>query len=506
SSCVFIGCDEKKVEVNSISFKETESITMIVGQEYEPNVSVLPSYADNRNYYFEIGSNPDVLKISNKKITAMKSGVCQLKVVSQDNDYLTDMISIKVLDEAVQLSAPQNLVFYDNAFSFDPVKNAESYTILVNGAEFNIGNSTKFSLTQYEQLSNLSAYNTLLDVKVKANGDGVVSLSSQYGDSFKQIKISSVENLKIKQNTLMFDKVLNVGSYSIKFSNEKETVLSMDIDSADFNGNVIEIGLAKYLPHLNSGEYYCEVLASSNNYEIKTTENVSASAPSVVKFDSLAKPSNISFNAYTLHWDKVLNAEYYSILDESGNIIKDNIETNSFDLTKLNLSSTSYSYKLVANTISDLNVLTGLNYSDVISFKILEKPVSSIQNKVISWGTVTDATAYQVVITNQQGDVVQNSVVANNSYSISQLPAGNYEYKVKSLGNGKNTLASLDSSSGNFKFLNSVLDFKIENKVVSWQSAESNLFNLTILDESNNEILNTNLTSTSYDVSSIILN
>ena len=189
ASVVFAGCkDDKTTKLTSIGFKETEAITLVLGNTYQPQVVLTPSYADNLDYYFETSSNSNVITIINKSIKAVGEGVAQLKVVSAENSNLNDIISVKVIPETIKLSAPKNLTFNGSSYSFDYQTMAEKYIVNVNGVAFDIGTRNSLSLEEIA-VSVPNVYNTVLSAKVQAVGDGNITETSQFSEELKVLKI-----------------------------------------------------------------------------------------------------------------------------------------------------------------------------------------------------------------------------------------------------------------------------------------------------------------------------
>ena len=132
-SLLCCACKGEDVDVEKIKYVDTNEIVLVVGERYAPQIEVVPSYASNKDYYFEMGVNSGILEIKDKTIVALKEGNAQLKVVSCDNSNINDVISIKVISSPITLSNPQNLKFDGTKFSFDSVDNASGYVIDVNG-------------------------------------------------------------------------------------------------------------------------------------------------------------------------------------------------------------------------------------------------------------------------------------------------------------------------------------------------------------------------------------
>ena len=99
-SFCFFACKETKVKVDGISFVD-QSISLLVGEEYEPKVKILPSYANDRSYTL-IADDVTALEIDGGTIIALKPAMgVKLKVVSNENDNINDIIVVNIYAEAV---------------------------------------------------------------------------------------------------------------------------------------------------------------------------------------------------------------------------------------------------------------------------------------------------------------------------------------------------------------------------------------------------------------------
>ena len=147
------GCD-KSTPVKDIAFSlnEGEQIVLMIGQELDIKdyVTIKPSYASNKRYSI-LSLDENVVRVENKTLVAVSEGSTQIKVVADDNSNKEDLMTVIVKKTKTKLNAPLNLR-YDKeikAFTFDAVTYASSYTLKINGQEYDLGNSTIFSLNQY---------------------------------------------------------------------------------------------------------------------------------------------------------------------------------------------------------------------------------------------------------------------------------------------------------------------------------------------------------------------
>ena len=488
SSIVFVACKESKVKVSSIAFKETENITMIVGQTYNPKVSVLPSYANNRSYSFSVESNSDIIKISGGSIVALKEGVVQLKVVSNENGYLTDMIAVRVLPTAIKLDAPTNLQFDGEKFSFSSVNYATSYFMQINDdEEIELGNSTSYTLEQYQAKLGMSAYDKVLNVKVRAVGDERITVPSGYSSVISVLKISAPYDVVVENNVYKFTKIKNVEKYNLSFYTLEDELFVMELNSGDYVGDEIAIDLTAYKDIFSGGQYFAKLTATDKDYVKVDNEKVIPSNDTVLAFDVLSKPTNLVISNYVLYWDSVLGANDYTLFDSDNNVLRDKIATTSIDLKELGLVVGSHSYKLVANSNQNINVISSVNISEVITVRLLEKPNVDIEDKNIVWDSVAGATSYHLIIYKNNGEVEKDINLVANSYSVANYAKGDYRFEIYSCGDNKKTLTSLDYSTGTFKVLAEATGLKVENKKILWNSVEGTKFDVKIYNSTSAE-------------------
>lgn len=494
-SIVFVSCKDSKVTVSNIQFKETQSIVMVIGQTYTPNVSVTPSYATNKGYYFSVSSNTDIVKIEDTTITALKEGVVQLKVTSEENENLTDIIALTVLPSKINLSCPQNLSFDGEIFSFSPVNYATNYLININGRDFDLGNSVSWTLKQYADAIGDSAYDSVLNIKVKALGDERIAINSPYSDAKSFVKISKPSAI-VQDNNLKIEKINNVNTYSINFANKAANLFSLTLDAVA--NTELTINLSDYAGYFTGGEYYCSIIATNERYSL-SADSVLNSNNFVLVFDVLAAPKNLNVVDYTLHWDSVSGADYYTLYNNN-TILQDNLETTYFDFKSLSSTGAEFNFKLVANSNTNLNVVDNFNVSTNLEISVLSAPTNlKAENYVISWDDVAGNAGYNLKIL-KDGVEQESIVLMTNSYTVSkyQASAGKYGFKLETRGNNINTLSSLESSSKEFTVLEAVSNLKVEDMKIVWSSSIENGKYEVVVDSPSdeayiNEIVETNL-------------
>lgn len=462
---------QKTVALETIKFND-EVIELLVGESYTPDVTILPTDASKRSYKL-VSEDISVLSVNGGTITALKPALgVQLKVVSDENSLINDMISVNIYAQPVNLSAPKNFVFNGNKFSFNEVKGADSYLLKVGNKEINIGNNTTYTFSNLVgKVDNL--YNTNLEVSVKAVGDERIYISSQYSASLKLIKLTEIEQAYIEDEKLYIKSLPYVDSYLVKVLKGGEEVLSVEVDDEQNGYYVLDV--ASLSDSINGAQYDVQINANCNGLIVDQSK-VYDGNPTTLAYKVLQQVKNVVMNNYVITWNKVDGADNYTvqICNETGTYreYKD-ITTNRFAIDIIE-SAGEYWCKVIANSNAEQNVLSGKIYSSNVYFEVLHVPTLTFNNGVISWAD-TNAEGYLLYIENASGDpIVDEVLVSGTSYRIEDYAAGDYKIQVASCGNGLSTLRSSYTNLTNFAILNKVSELSVKNKTVSWKDNDAN--------------------------------
>lgn len=499
SSLFFVACESEKYDVETIAFKE-DKIVMIVGQEYTPSVSVLPSYASNKGYHFDVMGNLDVLKIDGKVLTALKEGSVQLKVVADNNEYLEDVVTVSVLPNPLKLETPSSLRFDGELISFSPVENATSYNLYVNGTKIELSGKTSIDFDDLTAQFDDDLYNRVLSIKVGAVGDARITIPSDYSKEITVLKISKPQEFDLEDNIISFSKVAGVKEYGLKFLKNSQNVLTLNLNDSDFTGSVVKIDVKDYIDSFDGGEYSCELTCKKNNYESLATVEIFESDKLDKTFDVLGQPQNFRMSNNVLYWDSVVGADYYVIVNGSNNVIATNIKNTFYDMTEKLKNSNSYTKKVVACS-NKKDVVSKIKYSSTVGYSVLSNPSVSvdIESGVLSWSEVVGAVAYNLVLTVGKNSTTQ--LVAGTQFDLNSLSAGDYTASVTAYGNGVDVLNAKGSADIEFSIQNPVANVEISNKVISWTADENAVVNLIVKDSNDVELKNEMLSTNSYDLS-----
>lgn len=503
SSLVFVSCDNKEYETTSIAFKETEKIVLVVGDEYTPSINVLPSYASNKGYHFEVMGNSTILRVESKKIVALKEGVAQLKVVADANEYLNDVIAVKVLREPIKLDTPSALRFDGQLISFAPVENAMSYNLFVNDHKIEMQGRTAITLEDLAE-KNIKIFDTILNVKVQAVGDNKITVPSNFSTEINVLKISTPKNLSINNNILKFTKIAGVKEYVLDVYENDKAVFSLILKDSDFAENECMINLADHITKFDGGEYFCELMCSKNNYDSLSNVEIFSSNKIEYTFDVLAQPQNFKMLNGMLYWDNVIGADYYTLWNNIG-VEVEKIVGNSYDLSTKIENGKTYSYLLVARS-DNKEVVSNLKFTSAVAFSVLNNPDVriNIADKSVEWNEVDQAFAYQVSV-KKDGNEIESYISTDTKINVADFDCGNYQVEVTACGNGTTILTAKGNKSVSFVAQDVAKNVRVENKTIVWDMNEGVQVNLVVYDPMHAEIINETLDTNSYDLSGYIL-
>ena len=244
-----------------------------------------------------------------------------------------------------------------------------SYTIKVNGKEFDLGNSYNFNLEDYGNL----AYNNVITAQVKANAASYMYAydSSNYSAEYKIYQAKEVDNLKVKDGVLSFDRITNKEKYNIYFNDElvyeetDEAIFSLAEMDVKYAGKDIQIKVKTLVGEEIKDQFgdtvdnYCDSTAVEINTHIVQTLNLNVSAAS-------------------LSWQNLKNISTYKLFvnDVEQNVL---INDNQFNLTTLANFNTLFGTGAVCE-LKVVPVLTNVentaktSVDSVVKVKQLSKP------------------------------------------------------------------------------------------------------------------------------------
>ena len=442
-SLLFFGC-ENKTPVENISFEDDE-IVLLIGEIYTPPIVVSPSYATDSSYTLT-SSDSSIISVSENSIRAVGEGSTTIRVQSNEDSLLEDVITVTVRSTKSVLGAPRNLTYNSDgqAFIFDTVHNATSYTIKINGQEINLGNSNSYSLDQYSEHAN--AYDCILTVQVMANAPtySQAFVSSSYSEEISIFQNSAVTSAQIFNGELSFNKNQNSDNYSIlingaEYYRGSDTKINLTSVPSEYAGKDVTIGIVSLV---------------NNEIKLQDVENV-------IYYDSksydikvfVLDVANPVLSSTTVSWNNVNNSGSYAVYIDEEEV--SSTEHNYFDLSTLenfqDLTNKDGGYLLKIEPMipaESVNILKSEKKGEELHFNRFDTPIVNTSNNLISWQAVEDANTYVLELT-YQDNTFKTSTTAT-SFSLSNYPAGiEYQFKIYVEGctiGGVNYLASQEVS------------------------------------------------------------
>ena len=490
ASIMFFSCKQQaKINVESVSFIDT-SISLLVGEEYSPQVKVLPSYATIRSYAL-ISGDVTALKIEGGTITALKPAMgVTLKVVSDDNENANDVIVVNIYNEASELQKPTGLNFDGTKITFVGKDNASSYVLDINGNEINIGNNTEYNFELVEQRFP-ELKNQIINCKVKSVGDGKIFIDSDYEQMLPFVKLSGVDNAYVQSSNLHFDEIAGVTTYNIEVVVQGETKQTIIATSDDIVNGQAVVDISALIDSKNGAKYVLNVVPNAEGFEGVDKDYVFVGQTTKLNYNVLGMVNNVTVANKVVSWNFVENAQTYTVQVFKGNDLIgefDNITTNYLQLSYIDAGE--YYCQVLANS-SNENTTTGKIYSQLASFKILQAPTIIANNNSVYWESVEDAQGYLVTIRNGEGEIVPNinkKFVISNSYNVSSFGAGTYSIEAIACGNSKDIITSAVSPQTSWIVLKSV-QASVVNKTLKWIDNDVNTKQAYVLNISGQEIV-----------------
>ncbi|MBR2969604.1 MAG: hypothetical protein IKC49_00940 [Clostridia bacterium] len=431
-SMFLFGCDND-VPVNSISFNlgEESQIVMLVDQELDMDqfVDIRPAYATNKDYKI-ISSDTSVLSVSGSVVTAHKEGECVLRLVARDNSDKEDIMTIRVKQSIEVLETPRNLQ-YDTtlqAFTFEMVDNASNYTININGEEYSVGNSNIFPISKY--LGNSLDTVMTANVKAEASKFSFAYQSSPYAsEPYKYYQTAPVTNMSVVGGVLRFDSntsVTNIYINGTLYEEISTKELSLVDLNEDFAGQSVVVAAQAVVDQ--------EIVDSLDN---GVRNFNSTKVEKIVQVLDIIRPTMVST---TVSWNNVIYSNGYKVYIDNVNIANNKLITEDLDETSgvvnvnyFNLDNLANIETLItSDKISNIKVLPILsqysqnigmtNVVDDISVSRLDTPEFTLDEEVISWSSVDNASTYLLSVATDEGET--KASIRANEFDLSKFGSG----------------------------------------------------------------------------------
>ncbi len=428
-SLFLFGC-ENYTPIDNIRFEEQE-IVLLIGETYSPRVVVTPNYATERGY--EITSNDTrIVKVENNTLTALTEGTTTIRVVSKDNELLEDYVSVQVRKDRTTLDVPRNLTYNPTtqAFNFDMVDNASSYSIKISNDTINLGNSTSYSLERYNNEYG-SAYNNVLEVSVRANAATYSQAfnNSAYSTAISIYQNSEVLGVKVENGVLTFDRVESSNNYLIAIDGEEfyrgEYRNNFDLTAIDakYAGKTVTLSVTALA---NIATY-----SRLSNYSTITFYDSPASQR-IINVMNVSAPEIVDT---IISWDSILYAESYNILID--NAVVGNTSATHVNITTLEDYADIVSVGGEAHTINidpvmkeSQDVLKTASKGEVKYINRLDTPTLVAEGNQLTWSS--DSSQYILNLTGGEHDISIRTDLTN--LSITNYPAGIYTLTIVAVG------------------------------------------------------------------------
>lgn len=416
-SVILSSCGGKDVEVGaptSIQY-DGETISWQAGENATEYVLIIndgdPKTLVGTSYSYRIADTMNTVTFS---------------VQSVNGDKKSDPV-VKTL---TRLSAVTSIVYADGKFDWDPVENATSYSLRVDG---NVVSSS--AQTEYEYLE--AGTHTF---SVRPLNDDSATYFSSWSANLEITILSAPKNVRFSFDTkqITWDRVTGASAYSVSINSTETTVTTNNYQyTGDEDGN-ISIKVKAIAPVDAS---------STKKYDSKYTEALS--------YTFLEKITEVHMEDGILTWNAVANATYYKLkLMTAGATTKvETVHENSYSGLQ---SGKTYSVEITAYGADDTYCPTT---SKALTVNILAKPTLSFSHNtnanstganVISWspnnGESTRVGGYTLKIEKDSRVIFEEEfgpeVLSYNEFDFAD--EGRYTISVKANAN-QNTVGDFDS-------------------------------------------------------------
>ena len=432
SFCLWVQASRTPVERVDFDLTEIggEEISLLVGDEYCPKITFVPSFASNKGFSFS-SSNQEVLQISGQKIVAVSAGSAVLTVVAADNETIQNTILVRVYDAPIKLGgadvdAALNLRYneLDKKFTFNGIANAVGYTININGEDISLGQRLEFSLEEYAQ--HHQAFDCGLIAKVRADAPSYshVAESSDFCAPITIYQVGEVQNVKIEadengQSYLTFSHP-HATNFDLSINGEKQPELT-DLSSTKISLMALQNKYAGQMVNLQ--------ITALVNSEI--AQMYSTAYPSVSRHYEInvLGPVQISLNASVLVWDSMPFAKGYNVFVGGEKV--ETVDDCSFNLNNLKTVEAGNTYEVyVEPVLSGLNLAKTGGHGNVIKFGKKPTPTLMVENDLLKWQS--DQKEF-LVEEFKNNELISSLALQANEYGLDEITDEEFEICVSEL-------------------------------------------------------------------------
>ncbi|MDL2292065.1 family 10 glycosylhydrolase [Acholeplasma sp. OttesenSCG-928-E16] len=412
----------------------------------------------------------------NSSNTTIKS---QLNTLTAN--YWTKMPT-KIWDvKTTKLSNP-TINIKDNVITWDEIENADGYIVTLNGTK-----NAKQTGTSFTMPSPTNGVEYTISVEAVSNDVSLFENSSTEETFTYGKKLNTPSNISFSNGTISWDSVNNADGYTLYIGGETETKL----DSFEATKNTTTYSSDNLYFSLSDSSMLWnrnDLLVNVNDDHGRRDQIVLVfDDPNKVTYDSSALSATVLVHvgadgtilerAYGSNFETLLNNLKNSGLkkgevlmtsyggasvfggssvstwnpNENPLVVGDKISldwSNGFDST-----TNSYAFSNTTPGVYEISIMAYSNSSsyenstvsskyDLIISKALAAPVITLNNNIVSWSRVDNASGYVVTVNGVASDPQTRS-----SYTINAATAGNYVVTVKAVSNDAMYSDSVSSNS-----------------------------------------------------------
>lgn len=328
-----------------------------------------------------------------------------------------------------KFTTPISFSVFNGLVIWGNVGNADSYVLNVDGTDVNVGNVTSYALDQSFGVGSHT-------VKVKAAGDGVNYIDSDFTSEVAANKIDVVTGVTVTNGQLVWDENASAtGGYAVKVDGGYYYTLVNSLDTE--NG-------------FSAGTYDITVHALETNGYFSDPSNV-------VTIEKLSTPRDLRVEEGVVKWSPVLVGTGYRLFINNDPIDLDD-QTLSYDLsTYPSYGPGAFDIKIKAlgdnygDTFATKGVIDSNSSGSVIT-RVMDEPGNlRVLGGLINWQAEPGAIDYELLIYEETtpdnyvvmtiddplltGDVTEHLLGSN-------YPAGNYQIKIRAIGDGSDYITS----------------------------------------------------------------
>lgn len=292
----------------------------------------------------------------------------------------TSQGDIEFAQQLTKLSAPSNVRVENDVVYWDSVANSGGYVVRINEKE---QSTTQLSYP----ISAMVSSDSELHIRVKACGNKILYSDSDWSEivtyqyqTTKIVQLSAPQNVRVEQNNVVWDSILDASGYSVRINNLEDTVSAAAI-SYPISALIDESGhLNIRVKALGDGTSFSDsVWSDPISYDYTKTK-----LPDPKK---LEMPGNVFVEEDVIYWDSVAGATGYGIrINEKEDTVS--AGTLSYPVSALISDSAYLNIRVRALGGGDL---TDSDWTDIISYRY-EKPGTGSSGG----GEVSSATDYGI--------------------------------------------------------------------------------------------------------------